>query len=328
MLRRGFYTQDRYLRAGDRRRFAASRVAYNLLDVGDSPTEEQIRVFEDVSFTLRTSNGTFRTTFRQRFRDVDEVSLRWIGRLYLADAELRIQDRAASHGLTSCEWAQRLLQVFPRAEFEASDVLLYLIELSLADGEIYILEPDGTPLQYINPPFVVSLHHPESWRYPVNRFVAARANRRFQRLGLPVGWFQRGMEPPDPARYRVKEIPFIHPEAKTFLAGNSRFQFRTRSVFEHTPGACHVLRTMNIFNKGYFSTDQLVEGANAAFDSIKPGGIWIVGRTLEEDLRNHVTFLRRLDKGWEVLDRIGNGSEMEPIALHTPVQSSDVTAHR
>ncbi len=194
-----------------------------------------------------------------------------------------------------------------------------MIEISLPGGETYIVEPDGTPLQYIKPPFVVSLHYPESWRYPVNRAVAARAKRRFQDLGLPAGWSQGKMELLDPARYRVKKIPFIHPEAKAFLAGNSRFQFRTRSVFEHTPGACHVLRTMNIFNKAYFSTEQLVEGANAAFDSLKPGGIWIVGRTLEEDFKNHVTFLRRQDGGWDVLDRIGNGSEMEQIALRAPV---------
>jgi hypothetical protein len=58
---------------------------------------------------------------------------------------------------------------------------------------------------------------------------------------------------------------------------------------------------------------------NAAFHSIKPGGIWIVGRTLEEDLSNHATFLRRLDNGWEVLERIGKGSEIEELAMRAPV---------
>jgi hypothetical protein len=104
-----------------------------------------------------------------------------------------------------------------------------------------------------------------------------------------------------------------------FSQRNPRFQFRSRSVFEHTPAACHVLRTMNIFNKSYFSPEQLSDGVNAAFHSIKPGGIWIVGRTLEEDLSNHATFLRRLDNGWEVLERIGKGSEIEELAMRAPV---------
>ena len=313
MLRFGICTPDQYLRVGERRRFSASRVNYGLLDVGDNPTPEQIRIFEDVSFTLRTSNGTFRTTFRGRFHDVDQVSLRLMRGFYPADTELRIQDRAASHGLTSFEWAEPVLQAFPRAEFEASDVLLYLFKVSLPSGEAYIVEPDGKPLQYMKPPFVVSLHYRESWRYPVNRAIARNARRKFQQL--PDHWMERS----DPARYTVTKIPFVHPEARSFGAKNPRFQFRMRSVFDHTPGACHVLRTMNIFNKSYFSPEQLAEGANAAFHSIKPGGIWILGRTLEEDLSNHATFFRRLDHGWEVLERIGKGSDIEDLALHAPV---------
>jgi len=318
MLRFGIWTPDRYLRAGERRRFSGSRVAYSLLDVGDHPTEEQIRIFEDVSFTLRTSNGTFRTTFRRRFGDVNEVALRLMRSFYPMDTELRVQDRAASHGLTSWEWAEELFQAFPRAELEGSDVLLNLFKVSLPSGELYIVEPDGKLLQYIKPPFVVTLHYGESWRFPVNRAVAARAKRRFEELHLqggPETW----MKTPDPSRYVVGRIPFVHPEARMFSQRNPRFQFRSRSVFEHTPAACHVLRTMNIFNKSYFSPEQLSEGVNAAFHSIKPGGIWIVGRTLEEDLSNHATFLRRLDKGWEVLERIGAGSEIEELAMHASI---------
>lgn len=322
MLRFGICTPDQYRRMGERRRFSGSRVNYGLLDVGDHPTEEQIRIFEDVSFTLRTSNGTFRTTFRGRFRDVDAAALRLLCGIYSPETELRVQDRASSHGLTSFEWAQSLLPAFPRAEFEASDLLLYLFRVSLPSGETYIVEPGGKPLQYIKPPFVVSLHYPESWRYPVNRAIAASAKQKFQQLNLPQG----PMEESATARYQVTKIPFIHPEARLFSAKNSRFQSRIRSVFEHTPAACHVLRTMNIFNKAYFSRQQLAEGAGAAFHSIKPGGLWILGRTLEEDFTNHATFFRRLDHGWEVLERIGSGSDIEDLALRAPISPHEDAA--
>ena len=49
--------------------------------------------------------------------------------------------------------------------------------------------------------------------------------------------------------------------------------------------------------------------------SLRPGGIWIVGRTWEHDCSNHVSLLRRSDRGWELLERIGTGWEMEPAAL-------------
>jgi hypothetical protein len=322
MLRFGICTEDQYMCAGERRRFSGSRVSYSLLDVGDHPNEEQIRVFEDISFTLRLSNGTFRTTFRQRFRDVDAVAMRWMERLFSVDTELRVQDRAASHGLTSAEWAEQLFRVYPRADFEVSDTLFSLIRLSLDTGETYIVEPNGVPLQYIKPPFVVSLHYPESWRYPVNRFIASRAKRRFQQLVLPVDW----MSSPGAAGYRVSKIPYVHPEARELSQKDARFRFQLRSVFEQTPAGCHVLRTMNIFNQAYFQRGQLIEGVEAAFASVKPGGLWIVGRTMESDFSHQVSFLRRREHGWEVVERMGGGSEIEDLALQVGADNSDGTA--
>lgn len=311
MLGLGIYKQEQYLRMGGERRFSGPTVAYNLLRVGENPTEDQIRVFEDISVTLRTSNGTFRTSFRNRFQDVDAACMVLLQRFFPADSPIRVEDRAASHGLTSCEWAKRLLPVFPAAEMEASDVLLQLLELSVDGGEMFITEADGTPLQYIKPPFVLSLHHPESWRNPLRRWAAARARKRFDSLGLPDTW----IEQPQGPGYRVCPIPYIHPEAAALARSDSRFTFRHRSVFDRTPVPCHVLRTMNIFNRAYFSAERLEEGYRAIFDSLQPGGIWIVGRSLEEDLTNHATFLRRTTHGWEVLERIGGGWELEAMAL-------------
>jgi hypothetical protein len=311
MLGLGIYKQEQYMRMGSERRFSGPSVAYNLLRVGDNPSEDQIKVFEDISVTLRTSNGTFRTSFRNRFQDVDAASIGLLKRCFPEESAIRVEDRAASHGLTSCEWAKRLLPFFPVAEVEASDLLLQLLELSVDGGQMFITESDGTPLQYIKPPFVVSLHHPESWRNPLRRWVAARARKRFDALGLPDAWFERPQGP----GYLVRPIPYIHPEAAALARSDSRFTFRHRSVFDRTPLPCQVLRTMNIFNRAYFSTERLEEGYRAVFDSLEPGGIWIVGRTLEEDLTNHATFFRRAGNGWEVLDRVGGGWELESMAL-------------
>jgi hypothetical protein len=295
-------------------------VAYNLLSVGEEPSAEQIRVFEDVSFTLRTSNGTFRTTFRNRFEDVDRVALRWLNNLYGPGSSLFVQDRAVSHGLTSKEFANRIFEHFPNAVFEASDLLLGLVELSV-DGEIYIAERNGTPLQYIKAPFVVPLYHPESRRYPWNRWIARRARRRFNNLDLSAGWSATQSTHPEriPSQHgqdmRVRYIPYVHPEAIALTRMNPNFHFCERSVFDATPRTCHVLRTMNIFNRDYFSERQLTEGVSAAFRSLQLGGLWIVGRTLMGDSTNHATLFRRNESSFEVLEHIGKGSEMEALAL-------------
>jgi hypothetical protein len=310
MLRFGLCTQNQFIATGERRRFLGSRVSYTLLKVGENPTKEQIRIFEDISFALRTSNGTCRTTFRNRLRDVDAAAKGILERLYPSNTELLVEDRAVSHGLTSLEWAQQLFQAFPHSQFEASDKLLYLIQLSLASGGTYILEPEGQPLQYIKPPFVVSLSHKEPSLLPFNRLIAAQARRRLRHLLLPDGWMESG----GGDGYQVSEIKCVHPEALAFNRTDPRFQLRTRSVFDTTLNAVHVLRTMNILNKDYFSDSQLREGSEAAFRSLKLGGVWIVGRTLESDFSNHATFLQKLENGWGILARIGNGSEMEGYA--------------
>jgi hypothetical protein len=323
MVKFGIITQEQYLRLNQRqRRFSGAHVAYNLLSVGEQPSPEQISVFEDVSFTLRTSNGTFRTTFRNRFEDVDKIALRWIGELYSPDSSFQVQDRAVSHGLTSKEFAERIFEHFPNAGFEASDLLLGLVELSV-DGAVYIAERSGTPLQYIKAPFVVPLYHQDARRYPWNRWVARRARRRFDNLNLPPGWSTTQSTQPQgiPSQHgpdlRVRYIPFIHPEAIALTKKNPNFRFCERSVFDATPGTCQVLRTMNIFNRDYFSEQQLTEGVSAAFQSLRPGGLWIVGRTFEEDFTNHATFFRRNLDSFEVVERLGSGSEMEALALRT-----------
>jgi hypothetical protein len=310
MFELGIYTEEQYIRAGSRRRFSGPRVAYSLLRVGENPTEEQIRVFEDISVTLQAANGTYRTTYRNRFEDVDAACLQVLREVFPAGAPLRIEDRAVSHGLTSYELAGKLFPIFPAATIEASDLLLELLELTTAEGDVFITETDGTPLQYIRPPFVVGMHHPESWKNPFLLLVAAQSRKRFRRLALPPDW----MEHPDRDGFRVRRIPYIHPKAAMLARADSRLRFCRRSVFERSGTPCDVVRTMNIFNRGYFSDDQLREGFRAIFASLSPGGVWVAGRSLLEDLTNHATVFRRGENGWEAMARVGSGWELEEMA--------------
>ena len=79
---------------------------------------------------------------------------------------------------------------------------------------------------------------------------------------------------------------------------------------------------MNILNRAYFAEDELISAARAVFDSVRAGGLWIVGRTLEEDFSNHATFLLRRKDGWQILGRIGNGSDIEQLVLAAPKSES------
>ena len=311
MLQFGILTDAQYHRATKQRRLTGSGVSLNLLEVGDHPSREDILRFEEISDSLRIPNGTTRTTFRHRMVDVDEVALRLMRQEYRPEKELIVQDRAASNCLTSTEWAVQILAAFPRAHFEASDRLLYLFRISLPGGRTYFVEPGGQPLQYVESPFVVSLYPREPYRFPLNHFVAALAKWSFRRLSLS----ENLADSAENKKYRIDKISCVHPEARFLIQKDPRFIVCERSVFQRTPGL-DVLRTMNILNLATFPRKQLVDGIQVASESLKPGGLWIIGRTLEKSQTNHVTFFRRTDKKWEVLERIGDGSEIEELVVH------------
>ncbi len=89
-------------------------------------------------------------------------------------------------------------------------------------------------------------------------------------------------------------------------------------MFDATFASCDVLRTMNILNTAYFSAEQLCGAALAAFETLCLNGLWIVGRTKEEDSSNHATYFARREHGWEILGRFGTGSEIEEFAFRSP----------
>lgn len=307
----GVTTASQYLEIGEARRYLGPRVAYSLLDVGSNPSPEQVRIFEDVCFTLRLSNGTFRTSFRNRFADLNALAGTVLQNRFEASAPVEFQDRAVSHALTSAEWASDVMRCFPHAHFEASDLMLFLLEIHSESGTTYIAEPDGVLLQAIRGPFVVSLCHRESIRFPFHRLIAGRERRRFDSMNLPAGWSNGNHE----ASCTVRQLSLVHPEARALAAADPRFQVRQRSVFDVSPDPCDVLRTMNILNAGYFSESQLLEGIRGAWKSLRLGGVWVVGRTMEDDFTNHATLLERTASGWRVIERLGLGSEVESLAL-------------
>lgn len=311
MLQFGIYTPQQFDVLGFKRRLMGSRISYSLLDIGDDPSPGDILRFEDVCFTMRFSNGTFRTSFRKRFTEIDDRVGDLLSRLYGNDEPLLFEDRAASHALTAFEWAQNLLTRFPRARFEASDLMLRLVRLHLPGGCSYICEPDGTALQVIDPPFVLPIYHRGRRNLPINQLLAKRYKRRFDLLQLPEGWVEAGST----ELYTVQPISLIHPEARTFERHEPRFRVLRRSVFDRSGSPCHALRTMNILNRSYFNEIQLREAVKIAFTNVVPGGIWIVGRTTEDTFKNHGSILRRGERQWEIVERFGNGSEIENLAM-------------
>jgi hypothetical protein len=191
-------------------------------------------------------------------------------------------------------------------------------------GEVFITEESGRPLQYLRNSLVIQMEPAETWAAPISRFWYMRAKQRSQALNdlwpLPAEWLElteRGSL--NRGNYRLSKLPLIHPKAVDLASNDQRFSVRRHSAFEALRCPVHVIRTMNILNRAYFSEDQLARAARAVVSSLRPGGIWIVGRTTQDNPPVHeVSVFRKMNAGGiKVVERVGPGSEIEGLALQT-----------
>jgi hypothetical protein len=114
----------------------------------------------------------------------------------------------------------------------------------------------------------------------------------------------------------LRKIPVVHPDAEALRSRDPRFSIERHSVFAALQHPVDIIRSMNIFNRTYFPEERLTEGAQAVWRSLEAGGWWIVGRTWQEDPPAHnVSVLEKNAGGFQVIDRYGDGSEIESLAL-------------
>ena len=296
-------------------------LSYELLSAVHSRGQKEIALFEAIVRDLRLSLGICRTTARGRFRTLDPFVNQHLLQQFDSGRELIIHDWAASDCLTSSEWAASLLPHFPRARFTASDLMLFLVEFTLPGGDILILEPSGGPVQYIRGPFVCYLDRPEGRSFLVNRILAAHAHRMLRRRRDEFLEAIAALEDRDSAEHgalRLRRLPLVHPDAEYLSAADPRFTIRSHSAFDALPEPAHVIRTMNIFNRGYFQPEMLRAGRDAVWASLQPGGIWIVGRTsgtTPENASHQASLFGKTDEGFRTVAETGGGSEIAGLVL-------------
>jgi len=300
-----------------RQALSMEHVSLQLLRTAVPASPAELIVFEALTKHMQFG-GVHCTTYRGRLRDVDAAVNALLIERRRADSHLELHDWAASTALTSREWAASLFPSFPHASLIASDLTLFLVEATLPDGSTYILQPNGRGVQYIRRPFVIRLEPPERWLMLINRIMGKRALARLGalQLAIPPDWLHSDEERFQAASAVFRKVPLIHPEARLLASRDPRFSIRQHSAFEQLERPVDVIRTMNIFNPRLFAPAPLRQGARAVWKSLGLGGCWVLGRTaVERDGRNHVTVLERTETGFRTLVRMGDGSEIEELAL-------------
>src|SRR5262245_14508690 len=127
-------------------------VSYLILKDASPANPDSVRLFELIVKQLQLTSGIWRTTYPDRFADLDVVVNPILADLF-GTRPIEVHDWAASDGLATTEWAESLWKSQPTARFTCSDLTLDLAAISNG-SETFVLEPDGQPLQYVRPPFV------------------------------------------------------------------------------------------------------------------------------------------------------------------------------
>ncbi len=231
---------------------------------------------------------------------------------------LRVEDWAASDALAASELAVRLLSSYPSAQIIASDHVLYLIEARYRSGDLLIMEPTGSPLQYVRGAFVVSLCSDERWMYPINRLYRWLGKQQYCKFSEVASADDlKALEYAseiDLNGWNVKKINLIHPVAENLCKLEARFQVELHDAFVASRHKCHVVRVMNLYNPRVLGERAVVVGAHAVFNSLHKGGIAVIGRSYDQEGgANHATLLRRCRSKLVLVGRIGRGSEVESL---------------
>ena len=292
-------------------------ISYSLLRLVSTGNAETIGIFETIVRHMELSSGTHRTSYRGRLGDVDVLAAPHLAFHFGSERYFEVHDWAASDALVSSEWAQHIFGVFPSCRFTASDLTLYLVEACRQNRDVYIFEPNGTPIQYVRSPFVVQFNRRDSPIFFVNRLVRLWARRNLkilQSFASQCHWssIDDMTEFSFPAAV-IRLLPLVHPEARALQRLRQNFIIVPHCALSPLKKPVQVIRTMNIYNRIYFADADLARGFRAVYDSLVDGGIWILGRTVEErrPVRNLVSIFIKSDHGFRLVDSLNGGSDLE-----------------
>lgn len=322
MLVPGICTLEQF-EAYRKRRWPRQSISYGLLrHASDSDLGRAL--FETVVWDLEFASGICRTTRARRFEEVDELLLSLLERRGAAAGPLDIHDWAASDCCNSSELAAKAFECFPSARVTASDIAFHVVAARDARGrEEFIFEENGHPLQYIEPPFVIPLNRPAPRVGLVNRVMRSRALERARTIARDFPPPEDGAEQAGP--WRFSRLSLVHPAAAALAAREPRFRIVLHSIFSPLEVRADAIRTMNVLNRSYFSDEQIAAAVQAIFDSLREGGLWVVGRTAASG-RNSVTVFEKRPTHFEQVAESNGGSEAAAIAREARFPAAQAAA--
>lgn len=260
--------------------------------------------------SLMGDNKTYKTTYHRRFSDINSHLVQYLKK---HDQQVvRVLDIGVSSGISTLELWDDLGSCGIDASIVATDTLIdaFLVRVLLKCH--VLVDARGFPLRIDLPvgsikPWVTSSDY-RSGFFVLRKAINAVLSRRAKKILLNSE--DRRAQP-------IKLVtPRLQDNRDIVICNDDISQFNSAFVDRFD-----FIRAANVLNKGYFSPTVLATMlANIGRYLSKPSATLLVVRT-HEDGANHGTLFRLgSDNSFEVIYRIGEGSEIENIVLQSLIQ--------
>lgn len=265
-----------------------------------TPTAE-----EEFFTSLKLRNGTYKTTFQRRFTDIDHALLKFIESGDVAVDN--VMDVGISSGSSTLELYQELHAAGYKSRITGTDMTPDAYFISVFPGCFALVDDTGYPLRYdiLNrtmKPWVVSEDY-RSGFFVIRKCINICLGRRAKRLMRQTDSMNvRKVKLITP---RLRDCADITVQKDDITQYNGAFEDRFSFI-----------RVANVLNKGYFTNEELASIiGNIRQYLARPRGALLVVRTHENGTNHGSLFVIYKDGECKVLQRFGQGSEIEHIVL-------------
>lgn len=276
----------------------------------ETPSEQLTpRMEEDFFTSLMTRNKIYKTTFHNRFSDINTCLLNYL--LEHGPQAPKVLDVGVSSGISTVELYDDLCEGGLEVDILATDILINAFLVRVFPGCYALVDPDGFPLRF-DLPFGTLKPWVARNDYYTGLFVLRKLlNAIFTRQARRV--LQNANDP------RVSEVDLITPRALA-RSGITVCADDITKYNDAFDSSYDFIRVANVLNRGYFDTSTLsLITSNIVRYMRAPNSSLLVVRT-HEDHANHGTLFRMgHDKRLEIVKRFGLGSEVEDIVLRAAV---------
>jgi hypothetical protein len=299
--------------------------------------EEQYALERQFFTRLALTNGTFKTTYPNRLDDINEAFFPHLVRL--ADRPIRIMDVGASSGISTIEWYAYLSRSRIDYEITGSDLMIYssLLTLRFTSKVAALLDRNGNIVHF---DLFGMGWSPQSSRKTLHHHTPRTSLKQLANRGLTAlfraATMIDGYPPLVKAGWTAPRHGFVlkyQPIAllSRSFANNDRLRMIEDDLLaENNSKLCHafdVIRAANILNLVYFPVHLIGRMLATLKQRLKDGGLLIVVRT-DLNGENNASIFRLSNNQFCVIDRFGNGSEIEPIVCPTTMSISTLDFSR